>query len=188
MSGSTCDFCGTQFYSRGVSLVGVGTFCGHKCKVQRIHANAGLFSELRYYRCANCQAVMTTPFKEERGKPYFCRCWTRMAYQFSVPVDTDERRELAARGQVWNPHAPQPEPWVCVRCGEAQAASGLSKDRPDGRVCPACYRAEEHPPLLTPEEIATRDSERAARRLAIEDRHEQAIQQQELENQSAKTA
>lgn len=165
-------------------MVNVGTFCGHACKVQKIHTDAGLFKELRYYRCPNCQTVMTTPFKDTASKPYWCRCRRKMVYQFSVPVDTDERRELAVRGQVFNPHAVKPEPWPCARCGEDQY--GAQIHRPDGIVCRECYAAEEHPPMKhTAEQVEVLERERelakAAFRREMEDRQERAYQQREQE-------
>lgn len=36
----TCDHCGTTFGSGGVSVAGLGTFCGYKCRVEAEHTRA----------------------------------------------------------------------------------------------------------------------------------------------------
>jgi hypothetical protein len=38
--GPLCDYCGTTFGSGGVSVAGLGTFCGYKCRVLAEHKRA----------------------------------------------------------------------------------------------------------------------------------------------------
>jgi hypothetical protein len=102
-----------------------------------------------------------------------------MTFGHSVPVKTKTEQDLFARGRVWNPHAQPPQPWTCARCGEAN--TDLPHVRPDGPCCEACCRAEDLPPLLTPEQIEQQRLEHEAFRREMEDRHEQACQLREEE-------
>lgn len=111
---------------------------------------------LYYYQCSNCKTVMCAPV-DDRFKCALCARFMRFLY--STPVATDEQRQLHARGVVYNPHRAQPQPWTCVRCGDA-----FTDIRPvyrcDGKCCRECVAAETVPEPLTPEQQAR---ERATR-------------------------
>ncbi len=170
---SVCDYCHAEFFSGGVSAVGIGTFCGHKCKVLTIHKQAGLGTQLHYFRCKFCQAVLVTSIRVRT--PERCRCsgsWLHFSH--SVEVTTEYERALFAQGRVWNPHVNLPQPWTCERCGVEK--SGFEEQK-RLNVCRACYDAEEQPPLLTSEQIQQRQDQRKRLRRSMEQREEEHNQQ-----------
>lgn len=100
-------------------------------------------TELHYFACSLCKTVMATVLKSRYRNCNGCFRW--MKFQFTVPIETDEQRAIAARGTVFNPH-PQPiEPWVCHRCGKTFTVESY-RYRLDGKVCLPCAKAEEGPP------------------------------------------
>lgn len=114
------------------------------------------------YRCPNCQTLAITSLAPIAGQPERCKCRTWLRLLYTTPI-TDAEREMTRQGLVFNPYAAPAEPVLCVRC-ERPAGLMTSRTRPDGRVCRACYEAEEHPPL-TQEQMAANVAARAAKRI-----------------------
>jgi hypothetical protein len=140
---------------------------------------------LHYFRCNRvCKGVTVTAFFP--GRYYQCGCGAQALYQFSVPVDTDERRALHAAGvTVARPPA---EKWTCVRCGK-DGTGTLRNHRADGLACNACYEAEMAPEddrmaeqirAFVARQKAAQDAEVAATREKYKHlfREEQSINQQ----------
>ncbi len=113
---------------------------------------------LHYLRCRHDKNILVTILKSPR--PERCiTCGSWLEYLFTVPVETDSHKALHAQGRVWNPHRKAPEPPTYQR-----------------------YQDEEHPPLLTSDEITAREQERQRFLLEQEDRLEAAYQQKEQEH------
>lgn len=183
---TTCDYCGQPFSSGGVTVNGLGTFCNYKCRVLKAHQP--LYTQLHTYQCPRCRPIriMTTPGRQSWPTPYKCNvCFSWMKYGWSETITTEAQQVLAARGNVFNPYSStgptgwNPPPWTCARCGNEKRGTAHRIHRPDGDCCRDCYKAEEHPPLATPAEIAAKAAERAAVRRDDEDRMEAAYAAQE---------
>ena len=126
-------------------------------------------SDLLYtFRCRNCWTVAITDSKPIAGHPERCKCGSWLKLLYTTNAITDEQRALLTKGRmVFNPYVERQEGWTCKRCDKPQSALLAGHERVDGRVCGACYRAEEHPPskLLTPEEVtAVMEARRKANR------------------------
>lgn len=176
-----CDQCGTEFFSRGVIIDGLGTFCGYKCRVLAAHEKALPQSadQLHTFQCQGCHVVLVVSFKSSRAERCLM-CRRYLTFIKSEPVVTDEDRALHRQGRVWNPGAQGPKAWACARCGESTTEHG--RIRPDGRVCLRCYHAEAGPPLLTPEQIEVRRLEKLAQHKRLLDQFRDAPEGAEQEH------
>lgn len=122
------------------------------------------------YRCKNCKTLAITNSAPIAGHPERCACRSWMAFLWSEPMTETQRTLLANRRIVFNPYV-QPQDWTCVRCDAVFPPAARGRFRVDGRVCDACYRAEEPPPvrLATREEI---DASAAASRRREQERED----------------
>jgi hypothetical protein len=74
---------------------------------------------LHFYRCSQCHTTATTGVKRTPDLHLRCNaCFRWMAFLWSLPIETDEQRGLAARGLVYNPFGQDAPRKVCTarRC------------------------------------------------------------------------
>jgi hypothetical protein len=63
------------------------------------------YTVLFFYQCRSCRTIATTPAKATTTlRCNLCRSYLRLLYV--QPITTAAEQALAARGLVYNPHAP----------------------------------------------------------------------------------
>ena len=123
-----------------------------------------------YFCCSHCK-TWAVALRKSGGYVRCNGCGGSKAFKYQAHGDMQDVIDACEHYGVAHLPLPQLDKlFPCDRCGE-MVPNRERRSRPDGDVCRACYKAEEHPPvvLATPEEVkAHLASQKSAEREAIE--------------------